>query len=156
MKPQINRQKEIIRIRSELGGGGALAQSQHSGGRADEFLSSRPAWSTEWVPGQPGCTEKPCLKKIKNKAKQTNKQKTTPIYLMKKSSVKSLQTKFDNPLNRSYIMNNLVLLQEWKDSSTCVKPLKITNRINDFKKSHETMLVVAGKKLTKFNTHAWF
>jgi hypothetical protein len=28
---------------------------------ASRFLSSRPAWSTEWVPGQPGLyTEKPC------------------------------------------------------------------------------------------------
>jgi hypothetical protein len=39
---------------------------------AGRFLSSRPAWSTKWVPGQPGLTEKPCLKKPKNK--QTNKQ----------------------------------------------------------------------------------
>jgi hypothetical protein len=30
---------------------------------AGGFLSSRPAWSTEWVPGQPGLKEKPCLKK---------------------------------------------------------------------------------------------
>ena len=31
---------------------------------AGGFLSSRPAWSTEWVPGQPqGYTEKPCLEK---------------------------------------------------------------------------------------------
>jgi hypothetical protein len=32
---------------------------------AGRFLSSRPAWSTEWVPGQQGYTEKPCLKKKK-------------------------------------------------------------------------------------------
>jgi hypothetical protein len=30
--------------------------------KAGGFLSSRPAWSTEWVPGHPGLyTEKPCL-----------------------------------------------------------------------------------------------
>jgi hypothetical protein len=37
---------------------------------AGGFLSSRPAWSTEWVPGQPGFyTEKPCLEK-QNKTKR--------------------------------------------------------------------------------------
>jgi hypothetical protein len=30
---------------------------------AGGFLSSRPAWSTKWVPGQQGYTEKPCLEK---------------------------------------------------------------------------------------------
>jgi hypothetical protein len=34
--------------------------------RQADFLSSRPAWSTEGVPGQPGLyTEKPCLEKPK-------------------------------------------------------------------------------------------
>ena len=33
---------------------------------ADESLSSRPAWSTEFQDSQ-GYTEKPCLKKDKNK-----------------------------------------------------------------------------------------
>ena len=38
---------------------------------AGRFLSSKLAWSTKWVPRQPGLhTEKPCLKKQK-----TNKQK---------------------------------------------------------------------------------
>ena len=57
---------------------------------AGGFLSSRPAWSTKWVPGQPGLqsefqdslgyTKKPCLenKTKQNKTnKQTNKQKKT-------------------------------------------------------------------------------
>jgi hypothetical protein len=34
---------------------------------ADGFLSSRPAWSTKWVPGY---TEKPCLEKQKPKKKK--------------------------------------------------------------------------------------
>jgi hypothetical protein len=35
---------------------------------AGGFLISRPTWSTEWVPEQPGLyTEKPCLKKTKTK-----------------------------------------------------------------------------------------
>jgi hypothetical protein len=37
---------------------------------AGRFLSSRPAWSTEWVPGQPGLYEKPYLKKPKKKKKK--------------------------------------------------------------------------------------
>jgi hypothetical protein len=43
---------------------------------AGRFLSSRPAWSTEWVPEQPGYTGKHCLEKPKNKTKQ-NKTKQT-------------------------------------------------------------------------------
>ena len=32
---------------------------------AGGFLSSRPTWSTEGVPGQPKATQKPCLEKKK-------------------------------------------------------------------------------------------
>ena len=39
---------------------------------AGGFLSSRPAWSTEWFQDSQGYTEKPCLEKQTNK--QTNKQ----------------------------------------------------------------------------------
>jgi hypothetical protein len=36
---------------------------------AGRSLSSKPAWSTEWVPEQPKLhTEKPCLKKQRNQA----------------------------------------------------------------------------------------
>jgi hypothetical protein len=38
---------------------------------AGGFLSSRPAWSTEWVPGQPGLYRETLSRKTK---KQTNKQ----------------------------------------------------------------------------------
>jgi hypothetical protein len=37
---------------------------------AGGFLSSRPAWSTEWVPGQPGLH----IETLSRKNKQTNKQ----------------------------------------------------------------------------------
>jgi hypothetical protein len=37
---------------------------------AGRFLSSRPAWSTEWVPGQLGYTENVVSKNIKNKIKR--------------------------------------------------------------------------------------
>jgi hypothetical protein len=40
---------------------------------AGGFLSLRPAWSTEWVPGQPGLQRNPVSKK--QKKKQTNKKK---------------------------------------------------------------------------------
>jgi hypothetical protein len=47
---------------------------------AGGFLSSRPAWSTEWVPGQPGLhretlSQKKTTKKTPKNKKQTNKQK---------------------------------------------------------------------------------
>jgi hypothetical protein len=41
---------------------------------AGRFLSSRPAWSTEWVPGQPGLYRE-TLSQNKQTNKQTNKQK---------------------------------------------------------------------------------
>jgi hypothetical protein len=48
---------------------------------AGGFLSSRPAWSTEWVPGQPGYTEKPCLKKEKEKEKKKKVLMHIQIYV---------------------------------------------------------------------------
>jgi hypothetical protein len=39
---------------------------------AGEFLSSKPAWSTEWVPGQPGL-HRETLSKKKKKKDSTNK-----------------------------------------------------------------------------------
>jgi hypothetical protein len=42
---------------------------------AGGFLSSRPAWSTEWVPGQPGLYRETLSRK--NKTKQTNKKTKT-------------------------------------------------------------------------------
>ena len=46
---------------------------------AGEFMSSRPAWSTEWVPGQPGLYRETLSWKAKNK--QTNKQKKNYVRL---------------------------------------------------------------------------
>jgi hypothetical protein len=45
-------------------------------GEAGGFLISRPAWSTEYVPGQPGLYREtlPQKRKKQNKTKQTNKQ----------------------------------------------------------------------------------
>jgi hypothetical protein len=34
---------------------------------AGRFLSSRPAWSTKWVPGQPGLYRETLSRKTKNK-----------------------------------------------------------------------------------------
>jgi hypothetical protein len=44
---------------------------------AGRFLSSRPAWSTEWVPGQPG----PCLEKPKKKKKDWPVSSPCPCHL---------------------------------------------------------------------------
>jgi hypothetical protein len=37
---------------------------------AGEFLSSRPAWTTKWVPGQPGLYRETLSKKKKKKKKR--------------------------------------------------------------------------------------
>jgi hypothetical protein len=45
---------------------------------AGGFLSSRPAWSTEWVPGQPGLHRETLSRKKQNKTKkQKQKQSKT-------------------------------------------------------------------------------
>jgi hypothetical protein len=43
---------------------------------AGGFLSSRPAWSTEWVPGQPGLHRITLSRKNKNKNKRKNAGRT--------------------------------------------------------------------------------
>jgi hypothetical protein len=53
-------------------------QFQHSEGRADTSLSSRSAWSTEQVPGQPGLHRETLSQKTKqNKTKQNAMDDTT-------------------------------------------------------------------------------
>ena len=47
---------------------------------AGRFLSSRPAWFTEWVPGQSGLHEKPRLEKKKQKNKTKTKKPNNNIY----------------------------------------------------------------------------
>jgi hypothetical protein len=42
---------------------------------AGEFLSSRPAWSTEWVPGQPGLHRKTLSWRKKKRRRKSKKQK---------------------------------------------------------------------------------
>jgi hypothetical protein len=57
---------------------------------AGGFLSLSPAWSTEWVPGQPGLYRKTLSQKTKNKTetKQTTKQKTENKKQKKKKKTK--------------------------------------------------------------------
>jgi hypothetical protein len=58
---------------------------------AGRFLNSRPAWSTKWVPGQPGIHREILSWKTKtkqNKTKQTNKQKKTKKKKKKKEKRK--------------------------------------------------------------------
>jgi hypothetical protein len=43
------------------------------------FLSSRPAWSTEWVPGQPGL-HREILSKKKKKKKEKRKRKKEKLW----------------------------------------------------------------------------
>jgi hypothetical protein len=50
---------------------------------AGGFLSSMPAWSTEWVPGQPGQYRETLSLKTKTKIKQKNKQTKEMGYRVK-------------------------------------------------------------------------
>jgi hypothetical protein len=59
---------------------------------AGGFLSSRPAWSTEWVPGQPGLHRETLSQKTKqNKQKQKQKNKKDYIRLVKQATLPVLE-----------------------------------------------------------------
>jgi hypothetical protein len=61
---------------------------------AGGFLSSRPAWSTKSVPGQPGLHRETLSRKNKQTNKQTNKQKqnqTTTTKTKQRQNPKSKQ-----------------------------------------------------------------
>jgi hypothetical protein len=60
-----------------MGGGGVVVHAfnpstQEEAGR---FLSSRPAWSTVWVPGQPGLYRETLSRKRKEKKRKEKKRK---------------------------------------------------------------------------------
>ena len=57
---------------------------------AGEFLSLRPAWSIEWVPGQPGLYRETLSRKTKTKTKQNKKKSVSPHLQLNFSSNKSL------------------------------------------------------------------
>jgi hypothetical protein len=43
---------------------------------AGEFLSSRPDWSTEWVPGRPGATQRNPVSKNRTEQNRTEQNRT--------------------------------------------------------------------------------
>jgi len=55
---------------------------------ADGFLSSRPAWSIKWVPGQPGLYRETLFRKNKTKQNKTKKQKITTTTTNKQTNNK--------------------------------------------------------------------
>jgi hypothetical protein len=57
---------------------------------ADRFLSSRPAWSTKWVPGQPGLYRE-TLSRKKQKNKKTKNKKQNLAYICLGASAKEKQ-----------------------------------------------------------------
>jgi hypothetical protein len=59
---------------------------------AGGFLSSRPAWSTERVPGQPGLHRETLSWKTKKPTKQTNKKRTVALQSLNVRQLYSLLT----------------------------------------------------------------
>ena len=58
---------------------------------AGRFPSSRPAWSTEWVPGQTGLHRKTLFRKTKqNKTKQKKKRKRNILEFRQHKKLKSI------------------------------------------------------------------
>jgi hypothetical protein len=75
-----------------------------------EFLSLKPAWSTEWVPGQPGLHRETLSKKKKKKKKKKNEDiMNFAGKVMELENIRSeiTQIKKDNPW---YILTNKWIL----------------------------------------------
>jgi len=73
-------QDPVSKIKKMPGGGGTLLQSQHLGSRRRWISAiSRPVWSTEPVPGQPGLHREMLLKnkitKNKNKTEKVERER---------------------------------------------------------------------------------
>jgi hypothetical protein len=64
-------------------------------------LSSRPAWSTQWVPGQPGLHRETLSRKTKNKTKQKQTNKKNP----KSKNNNNKKTKNQKPTKSKKIIN---------------------------------------------------
>jgi hypothetical protein len=77
---------------------------------AGRFLSSRPAWSTKWVPGQPGL-HRETLSQNKQTNKQTNKQKQNKT---KKTKQKSAVFHFNKMTFHCYFCSlNFYVFANW-------------------------------------------
>jgi hypothetical protein len=70
---------------------------------AGEFLSSRPAWSTEWVPGQPGLHRET----LSWKTKQKTKTKTKKPQKTQKPVLKVIRY-------FNVFLKNQLILQKWE------------------------------------------
>jgi hypothetical protein len=67
---------------------------------AGRFLSSRPAWSTEWVPGQPGLYRETLSRKTKPNQTKSNQNKTKQNKTKQKNPAFPLT--FDNTLVKGW------------------------------------------------------
>jgi hypothetical protein len=70
--------KTVLKIFRAAGGGGHTFNPSTREAEAGRFLSSRPAWSTEWVPGQPGIHRETMCWEKKQSSRLTLRRKQEP------------------------------------------------------------------------------
>ena len=78
---------------------------------AGGFLSSRPAWSTEWVPGQPGLYKKTLSQKNTNK-----KTQRIPLFLWMRDRSASFFRKSDHKCSYGVLNKEATSSQLWTQS----------------------------------------
>jgi hypothetical protein len=79
------------------------------------YMSSRPAWSTKWVPGQSGLHRKSLSRKNKNKQNKTNKKTitTTKNQTNKKPKKPTKQTNKKTIALRNFSISIYFLVFVW-------------------------------------------
>jgi hypothetical protein len=95
---------------------------------------------------------KPALYSIQTQPRTSQKRNYRPITLMnivKIFSIKYLQTEFNNTLKRLYTTIKLVLFQEWKDRTTHVKTIIVTQHINRNKDKNHIFSIDTEKAFDK-------
>jgi hypothetical protein len=108
---------------------------------AGGFLSSRPAWSTKWVPGQPGLHRETMSRKTKKKKKKKKDLFILCMYSLSAYTLLCLKTAiYSHKISESFFKKfkhfkhavPLKEIQGWRDGSV-VKSTDCSSRGPEFK-----------------------
>ena len=129
---------------------------------AGGFLSSRPAWFTEWVPGQPGLHRETLSRKTKNKFKKFKKIRHVILWF---------HTSIRKTVGNIHLLHNVCVWKSLKEDprlryyaktkrAYCAETIIIQGSIihwnSDLRQKHETFFIEnQGNNLEYQNFHWW-
>ena len=87
---------------------------------AGRFLSSRPAWSTKWVPGQPGLYRETLSRKTKKKKKKKELGRKLSRWKYLPSNLEDLSSNSQVP---SISVSNPISIGRWKEEQKLMNQL---------------------------------